>query len=224
MSRKIYVIGRAVGYANWMQGELVKTMEEANLVVLTGGEDINPHLYGEPKHPTTYFSDRDHKEVSEYFKAKSLKIPVIGICRGLQLITALNGGILIQDQNNPGTHLMKVYNGPDVVTTSAHHQAAYPFLLPKTDYKILGWTKNMLRYHKKGDNTEMNPPVEVEIIYFPKTKSLGIQGHPEWLPENHESIVFFRTLLNSFLSGNLENETRNLELHFQEENNLVKLK
>lgn len=221
MSRKIYVIGSSRSYANWMEGILVDKMEAADLVVLTGGEDINPFLYGEEKHPTTYFNpNRDAKEVSEYYKAKALKIPVIGICRGLQLITALNGGKLVQDQSNPGTHEMFTFDNRVIVTTSAHHQAAFPFLLPKDDYKILGWTENLLNRHL-GAKGELNPPVEVEMIYFPKTKSLGIQGHPEWLPKDHESIDYFRNLLNSFLDGSLESETKNLDLSFQKTTKLL---
>ena len=45
MSRKIYVVGYGRSYANWMQGEIVPDMKDADLVLFTGGEDISSELY-----------------------------------------------------------------------------------------------------------------------------------------------------------------------------------
>lgn len=83
--RKIYVVGNATNYANWMQAELVEDMKNADLVLFTGGEDVSPSLYNSPKHHTTSCSPmRDEYEVKEYKKAKDLGLPCIGICRGLR--------------------------------------------------------------------------------------------------------------------------------------------
>jgi len=179
---KVFVVGNSIGYANWIPNrELVSTMEECDLVLFTGGEDVNPKYYNQPAHQTTSFNNaRDIKEIKAFNEAKSLNKHILGICRGAQLACGLIGGKLVQHmENNDYTHLIKTSTGEEITVTSLHHQAQYPFDLPESDYKILGWSENESRYHFDGYNKEMNPPKECEIVYYPKIKCLGIQSHPE---------------------------------------------
>lgn len=88
-------------------------------------------------------------------------------------------GKLIQDQPNPEyTHKIKTFDGKELVITSTHHQAMYPFDMDKKDYKIIAWTEGMLKHHEGGNKEELNPEKECEIVYYPSTNCLGIQGHP----------------------------------------------
>jgi len=203
--RKIFVIGGNTVYANWMQGTLVEKLEEADLVVLTGGEDVSPKYYQQPAHKTTYNSPaRDLYEIKEARKAIELGIPIIGICRGSQLSCVLAGGDLVQDQPNPRyIHPIKTYDDKEFEITSTHHQAQLPFCLPKEEYKILAWTEKMLGYHKDGWDNEINPEVEVEICFYPKIKALAIQGHPESMIENEPVIKWLQTLLTKHLNNEL---------------------
>ncbi len=205
-NRKIYVVGNSIGYANWMEGLVVKKMEDANLVVFTGGEDVSPSLYGQPRHPMTYCNlDRDVYEKEEYNKAKELNLPCIGICRGAQFLNVMSGGLLVQDQPNPSyIHAIKTYDGKEFNVTSTHHQAAYPFNLSEDQYKIIGWTESMLKHHKDGKNQELAPIKECEVVYYPKTKCLGIQSHPEEQESSAEAVVYFKDLLNKFLNESLQ--------------------
>jgi putative glutamine amidotransferase len=205
MKRKIFIVGNAINYMNWMQGELVNTIEQANLIVFTGGEDVYPELYGEKIHPTTsYNKKRDYFEKDYFELAQKLKIPCIGICRGNQFLTVMSGGKLVQHQENPYyIHKITTFDNEILEITSTHHQAAYPFNLPEEDYKILGWTNNISNYHKGGNDEELNPKVECEIMYYPKTNCLGIQGHPEHLELKHPTIDYLRRLLNKFLENKL---------------------
>lgn len=203
--RKIYVVGPAKGYASWMDGKLINKMEDADLVVFTGGEDINPALYGSPQHSTTHFNNRrDDFEVEEYYKALALQKPMIGICRGLQLLCALNGGLLVQHQQNKRTyHMMETFDGKTLEISSLHHQAAYPYNMKESDYKILGWTNGLSEFHKDGNDQEMNPEKECEMVLFPKTRSFGIQGHPEMLNDDHPTITYLKQLLTDFINNKL---------------------
>ncbi len=107
--RKIYVVGGSNGYANWMEGEIVSTMQEADLVVFTGGEDVNPALYDKRAHPATYFNRRrDSEEIVAFDDARSLNKKIVGVCRGAQLLCALAGGILVQNQTHPWVHSMAI--------------------------------------------------------------------------------------------------------------------
>ena|SRR5690606_23968879 len=122
------------------------------------------------------------------------------------------GGKLVQHQNNPGTHLMITSEGKVLMVSSTHHQAQYPFNLPENQYKILGWTDNMLQFHEGGNKEEMNPPVECEVVYYPEIDALGIQPHPEFLYDEYhdkpyegyeETIEWFRETLDKFLNNKL---------------------
>ncbi len=68
-------------------------------VVLSGGEDLDPALYGAARHPATQKSKaaRDATEVSLVEAARDARCPLLGICRGLQLLNVALGGTLVQD-------------------------------------------------------------------------------------------------------------------------------
>ena len=144
---------------------------------------------------------------------KKLRKPMIGICRGAQFLCVMNGGILIQHQRNPKfLHTLETANGiQNLFMSSLHHQAQYPFGLPKNRYKILAWTNGVSPVHY-GQTWEevLDTPKECEIVYYPKNRCLGIQGHPELLGEMtdhypiiHRSIEYCQDLLNNFLKNKL---------------------
>lgn len=210
MPRKIYVVGGSYGYANWMQGQIVKHLEDADLVVFTGGEDVDPIVYGEPKHPKTYSNrSRDKFEVGMFIEAQKLGKHIIGICRGAQLSCAMSGGKLVQHQENP-EYIHPIIVGGErwsVPITSTHHQAMYPYDLPENEYKLLAYTHGISSIHQDGNQQEMLKGIqpEAEICYFPKTKALGIQGHPEAMNEKRypETIEYLREILDAHLNDKL---------------------
>jgi len=114
-------------------------------LVLTGGGDLDPQLYGEQPDPTVYGvrRDRDAFEKALYDDAVARGIPVLAICRGMQLVNVLRGGSLVQQvedevdhwQSAPSheaTHKVEVaadsrlgavFAEPVVGVNSYHHQA-----------------------------------------------------------------------------------------------------
>ena len=68
-------------------------------IVFTGGADISPLLFDEEPHPTTMdiSHNRDKMEIELLKYAYEKKLPILGICRGLQIINAYLGGSLYQD-------------------------------------------------------------------------------------------------------------------------------
>lgn len=195
MSKKIYCPRFLTGTEfDWVKNVTpVNSPEEADIVVFSGGADINPNLYGCKRHETTHFyQQRDDLEVSCFKKLKPNQV-VIGICRGAQLVTALNGGKLIQ---NVSGHC----SGPHMITNgdtkfkieSIHHQMMYPFDMPKSDYDILFWASKKHSSIYEGDNID-TPPCEPEVVLYHKEGlpvCLAIQGHPEMMHkcEAHEVL------------------------------------
>lgn len=206
--RKIYVVGSSGNsdYINWMEGVQVPTLYSADLVCFTGGEDISPAIYKKGKHPqTSYNISRDKIEISAFNEAVRLNKKIIGICRGSQLLCALNGGILIQHQLNPNyIHNIHTHDGKMLAITSTHHQAAYPFNLPKNQYAVLAWSRGESNVHY-GESYQdcLYPEKECEIVYYPVTNSLGIQGHPEEMDYERDTIAYLRDLLDKLMENKI---------------------
>jgi putative glutamine amidotransferase len=76
-----------------------KVLEEIDGVLLTGGGDIDPVLYGEDRHPTVDDAEpgRDEFEIDLVRRAMSADVPVLAICRGSQVLNVAAGGTLVQD-------------------------------------------------------------------------------------------------------------------------------
>jgi putative glutamine amidotransferase len=115
----------------------------------TGGDDVDPALYGEQRHPKCGEGepDRDRFEIALLIELMALDRPVFGICRGIQVMNVAAGGTLWQDiyaqalgpnrahfENTPdgsGTrhtvyasgNLALLLGACEILTNSYHHQA-----------------------------------------------------------------------------------------------------
>jgi putative glutamine amidotransferase len=75
----------------------ISKIYESKLVIFSGGEDINPEIYGQENRHSSFNPDRDKKELEVLDLALRLNKKILGVCRGHQLINAYLGGILAQD-------------------------------------------------------------------------------------------------------------------------------
>lgn len=159
------------------------------ILLLEGGADINPKLYGEENLYSGFSAHRDAHEVFCYNLARSMNIPILGICRGHQLMAALGGGSLWQDigrqlgRSHGGSHTIQFEEsdhlpefralmetnptGRSEVVNSLHHQAVRE--VPEGAV--------VLARHK--DQTP-------EAIWY--SYGLSVQWHPEFL--GHTDFIF----------------------------------
>jgi putative glutamine amidotransferase len=83
----------------WTGGAVAPAMAGVNLIVLCGGEDVEPQRYGQPKWNETVLPnpERDAREFALLEAARGAAVPVFGICRGVQVLNVFLGGSLWQD-------------------------------------------------------------------------------------------------------------------------------
>jgi len=157
-------------------------------LLLTGGADVDPGLYGEEAHEsvTRVIPERDALEIGLCREALRRDLPILAICRGHQVLNVATGGTLVQDLPSqwegavnhdpegerwspahhvrilPGTRLREILGEERVEVNSFHHQAV----------KQPGQGM-VVSAHSEGDDV-------VEAIEVPGRRLvLGVQWHPE---------------------------------------------
>lgn len=197
--KEFYVVEGGASF-NCFNGRKTYTHgQDTDFYVFTGGADVDPALYGESKHYSTHVSEiRDRKDNDIYSKIDKKKLKV-GICRGAQFLTVKSGGSLIQDVSNHRmtTDEIMTLDG-SLFIESDHHQMMYPF---EVDNHVIIATSVTPKstYYLNGNNKEVEMPFEPEIVYYPNTNSLCIQGHPEWGSPYAENNKKLRAYINKLI-------------------------
>ncbi|TKC55980.1 gamma-glutamyl-gamma-aminobutyrate hydrolase family protein [Pedobacter hiemivivus] len=171
-------------------------IEKCDGFVLTGGIDVLPAIYGGaeeyPYKPDVFLPERDEFERLIYDYSQKAKLPVLGICRGMQYINILEGGKVFEDNGAALNELHKKgsedkVHGLNIVedsllyavtgkavgqVNSAHHQGVDPERLGKN-----------LMANAYADT----PDALIEGLEFKdktgKAFMLGVQWHPERMKE-----------------------------------------
>lgn len=206
---KIYVLHGGITDMHWIdEAAICSSAEEADVILFTGGTDVDPALYGDVMGDYTDNPDeaRDIYEAS-IFREYSGKKPMIGICRGSQFLCVMSGGQLIQHMRHPGNHIIYAKDKTYLVN-STHHQMMYPFEVP---HVLLGYAQ-LSPMHLNGSNEEAEMPmlnnkaVEPEVVWFSKTKCLCIQSHPEYTGYPAETGEWLNQLINKYVKANIHVE------------------
>jgi putative glutamine amidotransferase len=164
--------------------------------LFTGGDDIDPSIYGQEPLPEcgAPFPERDGMEIALFRIAFEMDKPMLGVCRGLQLLNVALGGSLYQDiptqlesgvfvnhnQSPPydsPSHTVKLVGGEllssllgtdEIHVNSSHHQG-------------------ICRLAPGAVILEKSPDGLIEAFRFPgKRMILAVQWHPEMMPDAEE--------------------------------------
>jgi putative glutamine amidotransferase len=169
--------------------EDVTTLAGAAGLCLAGGADVDPAVYGAPRHPKTQDPDtgRDALESALLREALERDLPVLAICRGLQLLNAALGGTLEQhieghslrkqrDAHSvaivPESRLASILGAGEYVVNSRHHQCAAAIARPLAV-------------------TARAPDGVVEALEAPEKRFvLAVQWHPEARMDGADARLF----------------------------------
>jgi putative glutamine amidotransferase len=178
-------------------------------LVLSGGEDIDPALYGATRDPKTVVDPGRDVLDEEAFRAASVRgVPIFGICRGLQAINVFSGGRLVQhvDEHaarpyrgraaeasyheltlDPNSTLSSLLGGADrLEVNSFHHQAV------DRDGLAPGLRASGIAPHAQGDLVEALEATDQDKWI------LGVQCHPE---RTESSPAEFAKLWDAFITA-----------------------
>ena len=179
--------------------------------LFTGGHDVNPQMYGEAPISAcgVCCPERDSLEQTIYGMAKDKDKPILGICRGIQLLNVLAGGTLYQD-------LPQQFSGSREIE---HHMTA-PYdrtvheveIIDKTPLYALLQQKTLPvnSYHHQGikcvgkgfEVMAVSEDGLVEGIYAPDKKFVwGVQWHPEFIYQKDDTArKIFRAFVEACVS------------------------
>lgn len=162
-------------------------IDDADLVVFTGGPDVHPAYYGEGEsiHESVYYDDeRDYDDIQAYLYCVDAGIPMTGVCRGAQFLAVMNGHKLYQHINNhQGEHCMWDCDEKQMIqsVSSVHHQSVY---VTGGGMDIIGVThKSTERWRNKDVSSTRpggDPMTDIEAYFIRETCCFGVQGHPEY--------------------------------------------
>lgn len=81
------------------EADIHQIAEKLDGLYATGGYDLDPTLFGEEPHPKlgTITPQRDHFEMILFKKMLELNKPILGVCRGMQILNIVEGGDMYQD-------------------------------------------------------------------------------------------------------------------------------
>ncbi len=186
-----------------------RATEPYHIMLLTGGADVCPMLYGEKLHPETRFNmARDLAEIGHVKRAHHQRMKV-GICRGGQLLNVLSGGRMWQHVNNhaiTGTHEVQLWFMDTVLNMSSRH---HQMMIPGTNGLVLGEAKEATRFESFAEGPVTLTPEQrmangwndTEIVYYEETHSLCYQPHPE--DDDDDAQDFFFALIDEYWSDQL---------------------
>jgi putative glutamine amidotransferase len=183
-----------------------KLAETFDGFLFTGGQDVDPALYGEEKKALcgAACAERDKLETELFRQVVELDKPAFGICRGIQMMNVALGGTLYQDI-------------PSEMTTELQHSQKPPYDVPVHSviiepgtllhHIVQADTLRVNSYHHQGIkrlSDQLIPVAQAEdgliegVVLPGRRFILGVQWHPEYM---YESDTYSLRLFQAFVQA-----------------------
>lgn len=183
-----------------------RLVAQGQALLVVGGPDIDPAAYGRKLHPRTVLSPRKRLEADARMVAWAdrRRMPVLGICLGIQTLNVHRGGTLIQDvpdqwskavvhsgnppmprarhavKIDPASGLARIVGASELSVNTSHHQAVEDL---GRHLRSVAWSSDGLIEAVEDDRAER---------FF-----LGVQWHPEELHRERRHLALFQALVRA---------------------------
>jgi putative glutamine amidotransferase len=181
----------------------LQALDHVHGLVMTGGSDVDPQRYGAEPHPEVYGVDaeRDRVELALVARALEIGLPVLAICRGMQVLNVALGGTLVQHLDpGVGDH----HAAWNVDADSLVHEATFAHdSLVASCYGVAA-AVNSLHHQaldRLGDGlvaTGWSSDGTIESAECPGHPVLAVQWHPE-LVRGHPEPSFAWLIRTAFV-------------------------
>ncbi|HJQ07264.1 MAG TPA: gamma-glutamyl-gamma-aminobutyrate hydrolase family protein [Nocardioides sp.] len=170
-------------------------VERMDALVVTGGQDVDPGLWGGPESRGNIGGEvlkidrrRDDYEIALVRHALARRIPVLGVCRGLQVLNVALGGTLVPHLPDTGIQHVSSHGIPDERPDKEH---PVDFTAGTLAAQLYGARAAVNSWHHQaadrlGDGLVASgyaPDGVIEAIEIPGRPVLGVQWHPEMSTE-----------------------------------------
>lgn len=177
--------------------ELVQCFDMCDGILMTGGHDVDPSVYQMERKEECGVSCRERDEMERFLFLKAVEQdkPVLGICRGIQLMNALLGGSLYQDlpTEHPSSvehHMTKPYDVP-IHTVEVTKGTKLAEIIGSGKYEVNSYHHQAVK--TLAENVTAMAVSEdglIEAIGLPdKNFIIGVQWHPEFIFEKDEKSL-----------------------------------
>ncbi|HVI47973.1 MAG TPA: gamma-glutamyl-gamma-aminobutyrate hydrolase family protein [Chitinophaga sp.] len=192
----------------------LEQLKRCDGLVLTGGEDVHPRFYHQPEYLPYCYPD-DINEARDIFELEALRyteeqgVPVLGICRGLQIANVFFGGTLIPDIPTWGRfNHGKLPDGGDKYHAVTVDTASWLHGIVKTASGVIN-SNHHQSVEKAGDGLVANVLSADGIVEAMERKSVTgksflclLQWHPERMKDQQSPFV--KNIMDAFLTATRE--------------------
>ena len=181
--------------------EVIKMqLDNVQGLILSGGHDVDPRFYNEePKQKIgVTWPERDHFDMRLLKLAETNGIPVLGICRGAQIINIAHGGNLYQDLAYRSEETLKHMQGhsPSLPThgMKVDKNSKLAEVLGKTEFRVNSFHHQLIKDVAPDlIATAKSPDGVIEGLENKEGSILAVQWHPEML-HNNKKVTFMNNL------------------------------
>ena len=188
--RAVAEIGDAVVRAGGEPVFLFPSVDAAPVqaLIFPGGADVEPRRYGQEPHPEVRDVDRalDEFQLAWARHAIHIGMPVLGICRGMQVLNVAGGGTLIQHVHNSDLHFPEAAKKDPALRSAPIHEVAFASGSRMESMLGAGTARVNSLHHQAVDTISpffraagWSDDGLLECMERPDAWQMGVQFHPE---------------------------------------------